>query len=230
MKSQHLNAVVRRVSLADSIYETLVEAIVSGTLPSGSELNSVGLAKQLDVSRTPLREALKLLERDGLVQQVGNHKARVAEFSPDDVREMYEVRLLLEGAAAEEAAKRIALERLDDIRAEAVSLCEHTDEVGWGEKVVDFDQRFHEAIAGAAGNRRLASEIRRYRLLVRSFCVMSGEHSVLQQAMAEHLVILDALAARRPATARKAMVKHVEQRLHAVLERFSNRDSTDSES
>ena len=99
MNLNSLKKNVRPLSLVDSIYETLLEAIVSGQLPHGSELNSVGLAKQLEVSRTPLREALRLLERDGLVHQEGNHKARVAEFSADDIREIYEVRLQLEAAA-----------------------------------------------------------------------------------------------------------------------------------
>lgn len=83
MNLPNLKKNVRPVSLVDSIYETLLEAIVSGQLPHGSELNSVSLAKQLDVSRTPLREALLLLERDGLVHHTGNHKARVAEFSAE---------------------------------------------------------------------------------------------------------------------------------------------------
>ncbi len=112
---------VRPISLVDSIYETLLDAIVSGQLPHGSELNSVSLAKQLDVSRTPLREALRLLERDGLVHQAGNHKARVAEFSADDIREIYEVRLHLEAASAELAAKHITPDLLNELRAEAMS-------------------------------------------------------------------------------------------------------------
>ncbi len=72
MNIEALNSGVKRVSLVDSIYETLVEAIVTRQLAPGVELNSVALSRQLEVSRTPLREALKLLERDGLVQQAGN--------------------------------------------------------------------------------------------------------------------------------------------------------------
>jgi len=228
MNSPELKKTVRRVSLVDSIYETLVEGIVSGQLPSGSELNSVGLSKQLEVSRTPLREALKLLERDGLVEQVGNHKARVASFSLEDIREIYEVRVQLEGAAAERAAKRISPELLKGLHAEAVLLCKQSDEVGWGERAIEYDQRFHEAIANASGNRRLEREIQRHRLLVRSFCVLSGRHSNLQRAMTEHIAILDALATRRPATSRKAMAEHIQSRLHAVLDRIAEDISKDS--
>jgi len=196
---------VKRVSLVDTIYETLLEAIVGGQLQPGAELNSVGLAKQLDVSRTPLREALKLLERDGLVQQTGNHKARVASFSADDIREIYEVRLQLEAAAAELAAKRMSAETLEELRAQALELRERQQDVDWQAAAIAFDQMFHATIAGAAGNRRLEQEIGRYRLLVRSFCVMTGQHVNLEQALTEHLTIIDALASGRPARARKAM-------------------------
>jgi len=217
MNSLALNKAVRRVSLVESIYETLAEAIVSGQLSHGCELNSVGLAKQLDVSRTPLREALKLLERDGLVQQIGNHKARVAEFSADDIREIYEVRLQLEAAAAERAAKRIPADVLATLRTEADELCRHMGDVDWCEQAIAYDLRFHEVIATASGNNRLRNEIRRYRLLVRSFCVITGKRAALQQALKEHLAILDALSTGRPAQARKAMADHVTARLEETL-------------
>ncbi len=223
---KELNKSVRRVSLVDSIYETLVEAIVSGQLPHGSELNSVGLAKQLDVSRTPLREALKLLEADGLVQQAGNHKARVTDFSADDIREIYEVRLQLEAIAAELAAKRMTPELLMELQAEANKLRMTTNGIGWPEKAIEYDIRFHAAIAKASGNCRLENEIRRYRLLVRSFCVITGRQVALKQALDEHISILDALESRRPAAARKAMAAHITSRLEAVLQRVADKNAT----
>lgn len=223
--TQGLNSAIQRVSLVDSIYQTLVEAIVSGQLAPGSELNSVGLSRQLDVSRTPLREALKLLERDGLVQQTGHHKARVAEFSADDIRDIYEVRLQLEAAAAEFASKRMSTELLTELRAEAEQLHTCQDDVDWSEKAIAFDLRFHQAIAAASGNRRLENEIKRYRLLVRSFCVITGQQSTLQQALTEHLEIIDALETLRPASARKSMASHIRSRLKTVLTRLPQNDS-----
>lgn len=221
MNVSSLKKNLRPLSLVDSIYQTVLEAIVSGQLPHGSELNSVSLAKQLEVSRTPLREALRLLERDGLVQQEGNHKARVAEFSADDIREIYEVRLQLEAAAAELAAKRILPDVLSALRSETDALNQQTGDIDWCEKAIAFDLRFHEAIATASGNKRLKDEIHRYRLLVRSFCVMTGRQATLQQALNEHTTILDALATGRPAAARKAMADHITSRLKEVLSRMT---------
>lgn len=222
MNVSSLKKSLRPLSLVDSIHATLLEAIVSGQLPHGSDLNSVTLAKQLEVSRTPLREALRLLERDGLVHQEGNHKARVAKFSADDIREIYEVRLQLEAAAAERAAKRIAPNVLAELRAVADELSRRNRDVDWCEKAIAYDLRFHEAIATASGNNRLRNEIRRYRLLVRSFCVLTGRRPALQQALSEHIVILDALETRRPAAARNAMAAHITARLEEVLKQVTD--------
>jgi DNA-binding GntR family transcriptional regulator len=216
-----LKKTARPVSLVESIYETLLEAIVSGQLPHGSELNSVSLAKQLEVSRTPLREALRLLERDGLVHQTGNHKARVAEFSADDIREIYEVRLQLEAASAELAAKRMPRDLLDTLQREADSLHQRVGEVGWCEQAIAYDLRFHDAIASASGNQRLREAVHRYRLLVRSFCVITGRQAILQQALMEHIAILEAIATGRPSLARKAMAAHITARLDEVLHRLA---------
>lgn len=208
---------IRRASLVDLVYETLVEAIVSGGVPSGSELNTVELSKQLDVSRTPVKEAIKLLLRDGLIEQVNNHKARVVQFSRDDVIEIYDVRKILESTAAELAAKFIDDETLKSLRKELNSLLRNRDDVDWSKKVREFDVHFHDTLAAASKNRRLRADVARYRLLVRSFCRMTGKASVLVDALKEHLEIVKAMETRRPAVARKAMAKHIQLRAETVL-------------
>ena len=96
MSLAKLNVPVKRPSLVDSVYETLLEAIISGQLSPGTELNSVQLANQLDVSRTPVTEAINLLAHDGVVEQVNHRRARVARFSRQELADIYEVRKLLE--------------------------------------------------------------------------------------------------------------------------------------
>lgn len=218
MATPQLDSPLKRLSLVDSVYETLLQAIVSGGLSPGAELNSVELAEQLDVSRTPVKEAIKLLTHDGLARQVNHHKARVVQFSRQDIIEIYDLRKHLEGAAAEKATKFIDDDVLKTLRQQANQILQSHKEVDWAGRAIEYDIRFHETLAAACGNERLRSEISRYRLLVRGFCRMTGREATLAQAMREHIAILDALESRRPAAARKAMVAHIEARLKSVLE------------
>lgn len=213
-----LNAQIKRFSLTESVYDTLLESILNGSLPPGTVLNTVALAEQLDVSRTPVKEALRLLTHDGLVEQMNNLRARVIAFTRDDIVEIYEVRMQLEATAAERAARKISDEALSQLRAQADTLMQSREEVDWASRVIEYDIRFHDTLAEASGNKRLRNEIARYRLLVRGFCRLTGREPTLLDALKEHIAILEAIQARRPATARKAMITHVESRLAAVLQ------------
>ena len=88
-----------KTSLAESVYETLAEAILTGTLAGGSELSEVAVAAKLGVSRTPVHEAFRRLIHDGLIKLLPNRVAQVAKFTPKDVAEVYEMRAILEPAA-----------------------------------------------------------------------------------------------------------------------------------
>jgi len=208
---------LRRSSLTDGAYESLLEAIVTGRLAPGVELNAVTLSRELDVSRTPVTEALRRLEHDGLVEHVTNRKSRVARFTRRDVIELYEVRKHLEAASAEAASRSIPDNVLQELSCEFAVLEVQRDAVDWPSRAIAFDVRFHDRIAEASGNSRLREDIARYRLLVRSFCRLTGKTSNLDQAFAEHGEILAALQRRDPAAARQAMIVHIEKRLAAVL-------------
>lgn len=196
-------------SLVDAVYESLLEAIVRGTLPSGTVLSEVALARQLEVSRTPVHDALRQLTKDGLVEQEKRRRARVARFTRDDIYEIFELRKYLEGPAAELAAGRMDQRQLGPLRAMAEQLAANPDAVDWTVQWADFDEQFHRTIAEASGNKRLAQDVSRYRLLHRGFNKLSTDPASLKKALAEHLEILDALEARDGARAREAMVRHI---------------------
>lgn len=217
---------INRVSLADSVYETLLEAMIHGRLAAGAELNEVALARQLDVSRTPVHEALRRLAADGLVKTCGRRKLCVAALSHEEVREVYAMRRLLEGAAAELAAARISAETLADLRRTADALAESDRSVDWTTQALQYDLAFHDAIAAACGNGRLRDDISRYRLLVRGLCRMTGTLANLHDALAEHMAILEALEARNGRAARKAMAAHIDARLTCVLDKHSSTTTT----
>jgi DNA-binding GntR family transcriptional regulator len=203
-------AAIQRSNLSDKVYETLLEAIVSGQLAPEMELSVVALAKELDVSRTPVHDALRQLAHDGLVEQEINRTARVARFAAGDVHEIFEMRKLLEGESAKLAAKKMDAAVLADLRAVADSLADAPDAVDWLARWIDYDERFHEAIAQASGNRRLWKDISRYRLLHRGFNQMGTTVEVLQQALDQHIEILDALEKRTPKKAMSVMVSHID--------------------
>lgn len=206
---QFVKAPITRITLADAVYETLLEAIISGRLKPETVLSEVAIAKELEVSRTPVHEALRQLAKDGLVVQEVNRKARVASFSRNDVHEIFEMRKLLEGKAAELAAGQISEEDLARLRSGAEQLAASRDGVDWVERWIDHDQEFHDTIGRAGGNGRLWQDIARYRLLHRGFNRLATNVDCLQTALQEHQAILAALAARESGTASLLMVAHI---------------------
>jgi DNA-binding GntR family transcriptional regulator len=217
---------VTRAPLAGAVYETLMDAILGGRYASGEELTEVALAAELGVSRTPVHEALKRLAIDGLIEPMTNRQSRVVRLTAQQVREVYELRLLLEPAAAERAAERLDPAQLDAIRESARGLAASTGRPNWAIHAIEFDIRFHDALAAACGNDRLRTEIAKYRRLVRAFCRATGDPENLQQAFAEHLEILNALEKGDGAAAHWAMTAHIESRMRAALAEVARQDAS----
>lgn len=197
-------------SLAEAVYESLLEAIVRGQLAPGMFLSAAKLSAKLDVSRTPIHDALWMLAADGLVEIQPGRRARVARFDRDDLWEIFEMRKLLEGPAAELAAGRMDQRHFKPLRTAAEELTQQSSSVDWTHRWSDFDELFHQTIAQCSGNRRLADDIARYRLLHRGFNRISTDYDSLQRALAEHMDILDALEARDGPRANHAMQAHIE--------------------
>ncbi len=156
-------------SLAEAVYAAILERIIRGNLKPGTVLSAVKWAEKLAVSRTPVHEALRMLEADGLVVNPAGRRAQVAEFTRDDLWEIFEMRALLESRAAELAAGRMDERQLGPLRSLADSLSAREESEEWITHWAEFDERFHGDIAAACGNRRLAQDIRRYRLIHRGF-------------------------------------------------------------
>jgi DNA-binding GntR family transcriptional regulator len=207
-------------NLAETVYTAILERIIRGSLLPGTALSAVKWAEKLAVSRTPVHEALRMLEIDGLVVNQVGRRAQVAEFTRDDLWEIFEMRALLESRAAELAAGRMDERQLGPLRSLADSLAAREEFEEWIAHWTEFDERFHGEIAAACGNRRLAQDIRRYRLIHRGFNHVSTDYNSLQSALEEHVEILDALSARDPSAARAAMERHIKNWQRYFVERF----------
>ncbi len=214
------------MSLADAVYETLIEAIVSGQLATGAALNAAVLARQLQVSRTPVLGAIRRLENDGLAIQQPGRKARVAKFTPDDIREFYGLRMLLESEAAALAVERISDDTLRSLAEAVKDLIATTSAPDWVQRAIEYDMQFHLAIAEASGNARLRDAIVRYRLLVLGFCRKVASVETRLRSFRGHQKILAALLARDAQAARCAMREHITERLDTVVDGLSRAESS----
>lgn len=146
----------RPESLSDVVYETIRDAIINRAIPPGARVTETGLASQLNVSKTPVREALLKLREIGLIEPHGARGGRVVLPSPIAIRNAYEARLALETFAAQTAARRAGAADKDRIEAIARTCLEHA-EAGDLDGFKAYDAEFHEAIVLSTGNPRLVS-------------------------------------------------------------------------
>jgi DNA-binding GntR family transcriptional regulator len=196
---------------AERVHRELRAALLAGTFPYGDRLVEEQLAERFQTSRTPVREALRRLEGDGHVVRDRSGGMRPNPPRVSAMRELYEVRLVLEDLAVRTAQP----ERLEDLRAEWLDLRdEHED----GPDFVYADEAFHEAVARASGNRateRYVHDINERIRLIRVHDFTTPDRIVT--TIEEHLEILAAIGDGRPDSAAALMRVHVE-RSAAVVE------------
>lgn len=198
-------------ALGDTIYQQLQEAILAGNIAPGTTLVQHELAQRLGVSRTPVRDALERLTRDGLVVRSNGGRVYVAELSLEDLREKYQVRRSLEGLAAYLAAERITQKDLDRLAQILDDMRDAVDKSDTAE-VTRNGSQFHAIITAACGNEflkqllgDLTNSIRRYR----STAVDIPGRS--EESLSEHETIYFALKDRDGQKAEHTMRDHVRQ-------------------
>ena len=223
MQILELQHSIESTRLSDTAYETLVGAILSGRLAPGTIVSELELARQFNVSRTPVHDALRQLTKDGLVVQEMNRRAMIATFTAEDVHDIFEMRKLLEGEAAKRAATRLDRVAQSALRQSTDKIAASFGNGGLVTRWADFDEMFHMTIAGACGSRRLEQDIARYRLLHRTFNRLTTTPEVLRQALAEHYRILNALERRDAKSAAAEMVAHIHEWQTYFVNRFAPR-------
>lgn len=217
---------IERITLADRVFDQIVEAIVQGRIAPGETINEVNLASQLGVSRAPVREAIFRLEAKGLVHRVPHLGARVIDLAPRDLEELFAIREGLEGMAARLAAAAMSEEALDALEQSLQAHRRQADVArGTAYYQAGGDQDFHFRIARGSSNRRL------FRLLCEDMYSLlrvyrfrgSAAFGRARQAYMEHQDILAALRRRDANAAEEAMRRHIrlswlntEARLKAV--------------
>lgn len=195
-----------RLSTSDYIAETLREAIVSGQLPADTELRQDDIAERFEVSKIPVREALKRLEAEGLVTFVRNKGAVVASMSPEEIWEYVEIRAMLEARAAELAAPRISDANLAIARAAIQAFGDEKDPARWG----DLNWQLHSALYVDADRPVLLAEIRAlYNKVERYVRALLAVTTEMPHTQREHAAILAAFTARDAVAASALTRVHV---------------------
>ena len=207
---------------ADIAADRLRARILAGDYAPGSRLPEEELARELAVSRTPVRQALLTLEAVGLVEQLPNRGASVRIYALEDIDEMYTLRALLEGQATALAATRISKRQLDQLDASLQRITAF-DPVSELAESVEENLNFHAIIVRAAGSPRLASlleTVTRVPTVYRSYYWYPAELRDISQQM--HGWIIKALRDRDAERARRLATEHVLHAKDFLLKHFSD--------
>lgn len=197
-------------SLRDRIGESLSAAIISGELAPGTLVSVPSLAAQFAVSATPVREAMLDLEQRGFVASVRNKGFRVTEVSEQDLKDIIELRQLLEAPAMRTLAGRFPLETIPEWRALAEEIVVHADKANLT-GFIERDRDFHLGLLHLYGNDRLVEMVRELRSQTRmvNLARMTKSHELPESAR-EHLEMLDLLEAGDGKAVEALTIRHLE--------------------
>ncbi|MBQ4536218.1 MAG: GntR family transcriptional regulator [Lachnospiraceae bacterium] len=206
--------------LRDVVFNTLRQAILTGELKPGERLMEIHLANRLGVSRTPIREAIRKLELEGLVIMIPRRGAEVAQITEKSMNDVLEVRRAMDALCVELACERITAEELEKLRlacdvfAEAVK----TKDL---KKIAHADVELHDIIVQATGNQRLvqlvnnlSEQMYRYRFEYIKDCT---QHEKL---IDEHRIIYESMVKKDKETASEAAKMHIDNQKKAIIEQI----------
>lgn len=205
--------------LRDVVFENLREAIVEGKLNPGQRLMEVQLAEQLGVSRTPVREAIRKLELEGLVVMLPRKGAYVANMSLKDIIDVLEIRSTLEGLASSLAAERIHPENIKELEKIAKEFEQNADNTDLDE-LLKKDVEFHECIFKATNNKKLHQLITSlWEQVYRFRATYIADYESVKSIIKEHQLILDAIKKGDNELAKKYAKEHIEKAENFMIEK-----------
>ncbi len=219
-------------SLRKRAYQHIQAKILSGELPAGSRLSEQALAAEIGISRTPVRSAIRELEAEGLLEQLPRYGTIVKKADRRDLSELYDMRVALEGFAAEVAAEAITepdlgvlrslCRQMDDLIAEQRRLDSPIEDPQVIAQFVDADRQFHLILLRATGNRRLMKNVADSRMLSQwcHYARMQHDLENLAGAWDCHRLILQALESADVDKSRQAMVHHIRFGKELALKAF----------
>ncbi len=198
-----------KYSLRGRVFQKLREDILSGKYKEHEELKEAAIGEELGVSRTPVREAFRQLELEGLIQIVPNRGAYVTGITAKDVKDIYMIRSLLEGLCARLATEKIAKEQLEEME-ENVYLADFHASKGHLDQMAELDNRFHDILYEACDSKMLEHTLRDYHqyvLRVRQKTLATNTRG--RASNDEHRQIMEAIKDKDAGRAEQLANRHI---------------------
>ncbi len=211
-------------SLSWRVFEQLEEGILNGSILPGESLIELKLSGELGVSRTPVREAIRMLEQKGLVRLVPNKGAVVLGVDSKDLLDVYTIRTYIEGLASRWAAENITEARRKELR-EIVDLQEFYHLKSYQEQISEMDSRFHETIFSYCESRTLQHMLRDLHHMIQRYRRQSiAASGRTEKAIAEHRLILEAICQGNGDEAERLTVIHINNAKENLLKLLAKED------
>ena len=211
--------------LRDVVFKTLRQAILRGELKPGERLMEIQLANKLGVSRTPIREAIRKLELEGLVLMIPRKGAEVADISEKSLRDVLEVREALEELAVQLACDKITKEEIEDLKKAAEDFKKILKSRDITE-IAEADVRFHDIIFMATDNQKLVQLLNNLREQMYRFRVeYLKNEEVHPQLIAEHEKIIEHIMERDKAKASAIVSEHINNQVEGVIDIIRTKQS-----
>lgn len=211
--------------LRDSVFNTLRDSILLGKLKPGERLLENQLAEKLGVSRTPIREALRMLEIENLVELTPRKGAQVLDMTEKDIKNILEVRASLESLGVKLSCERMnskQIEYLKEIQKEFISACESLDY----EKTANIDEKFHDAIFAATKNDKLIQIINNIRIqLYRYRITYLKNEGWAKIAIEHHNKIIEYIQQHKKDEGEKIAAEHIEHQAKMILELINKKQN-----
>lgn len=206
-----------KYSLRGKVYSRIRENILDGKYRVGENLIEMRLAEELEVSRTPVREAIRQLELEGLVESIPNKGAIVKGINKKDMEDIYKIRLLLEGLAARWAVNQISDKRIKELE-EIYDLMEFYTNKEDIENIEKLNTKFHQTIYESARSNILLHILKDFQVYVKiARCESLKTPGRMKVSLKEHKEILDAIKNRDYELAEQCLVNHVSNSGESIM-------------